>query len=119
MTRMFKVLPEIDTEFQRPFYYVLILMAIQMVISLFSYRSLLRTVVFIYSTYACMLHKDKVRKFIKKQMKMFKPVLAPYQSGSDVGSTDDEGYEEDGEDKSIGEEKTGDSELRQRTVTTF
>ena len=110
MARMFKVLPEIDTDFQKPFGYIMVLMLMQMLFSLFSYRSLLRTVIVLYVSYISILYKDEISKLIKKQYRTFKPVLAPYQSG-----TDDEGYEED-DDK--GEENTIDSSLRQRTLRT-
>jgi len=113
MARMFKVLPEIDTDFQRPFGYTMVIMLMQMLFSLFSYRSLLRTVVVLYVSYISILYKDEISKFIKRQFMSFKPVMAPYQSGTD----DDEGYEED-DDKDSGEEKTIDSSLRQRTLKT-
>tara|TARA_B100001250_G_C19554298_1_gene680454 strand:+ start:142 stop:462 length:321 start_codon:yes stop_codon:yes gene_type:complete len=96
MARMFKVLPEIDTEFQRPFGYTMVIMLMQMLFSLFSYRSLLRTVIVLYVSYISILYKDEISKFIKKQIRSFKPVLAPYQSGTDDDSND--GYDE-GDDK--------------------
>jgi len=111
MARMFKVLPEFDIEFGRPFGYIMVIMLLQMLFSLFSYRSLLNTIIVLYVSYISILYKDEISKLIKKQFRTFKPVLAPYQSGTDEEEDDDK--EEDD-----GEENTIDSGLRQRTLRT-
>ena len=115
MARMFKVLPEVDDDFQRPLGLTMTLLFISMCMSMFDYRSLLRTVVIIYGVYICLMFKENIYTYCRKQMKTFRPVMAPYQSGSDIG--DDEGYEEDDDkDDDAGDEKTSSSDLRQRTL---
>ena len=109
MARMFKVLPEIESEFNT-LGFTMALLLISMCMSMFDYHSLLRSVIIIYTTYICLMFRESIYKYCKKQIRTFRPVMAPYQSG-----TDDEGYEED-DDK--GEENTIDSSLRQRTLRT-
>ena len=134
MARMFKVLPEMDDDFQRPLGFTMVLLFISMCMSMFDYRSLLRTVLIIYGVYICLTFKQSIYAYIRKQIKTFRPVMAPYQSGSDVGDDDDddEGYDEDddkdldndgtedddGESKGDEDETKGGYKLRQRTLRT-
>jgi len=132
MARMFKVLPEMDDDFQRPLGFTMVLLFISMCMSMFDYRSLLRTVLIIYGVYICLTFKQSIYAYIRKQIKTFRPVMAPYQSGSDIGDDDDEGYDEDddkdldndgtedddGESKGDEDETKGGYRLRQRTLRT-
>lgn len=124
MARMFKVLPEIESEFNT-LGFTMALLLISMCMSMFDYHSLLRSVIILYTTYICLMFRENIYKYCKKQIRTFRPVMAPYQSGTD----DDEGYEEDDDkDDGIkdvthvgyggGEEKTTSSDLRQRTILT-
>ena len=125
MARMFKVLPEIESEFNT-LGFTMALLFISMCMSMFDYHSLLRSVIILYTTYICLMFRESIYKYCKKQMNTFRPVMAPYQSGTD---DDDDGYDEDDDkddgsndvthvDYGDGEEKTTSSDLRQRTLRT-
>tara|TARA_Y100001936_G_C15467025_1_gene356751 strand:- start:54 stop:446 length:393 start_codon:yes stop_codon:yes gene_type:complete len=120
MARVFRVIPEIEMDSWGLFTFTMGLMLIQMLISLFSYRSLLTTIIVLYSTYISMLYSDEIKDYFKTLLSSFRPVMAPYQSSNnDVIDDDeddfDEGYEED-DDKQDDEQKTTDSGLRQRPL---
>ena len=101
MARVFRVIPELDMDSWGLFTFTMCLMLIQMLISLFSYRSLVTTIIVWYSTYISMLYSDDIKDYFRTLLSSFRPVMAPYQSGTD----DDElnGYDE-GDDE--GDDKT-------------
>ena len=117
MARVFRVIPEIEMDSWGLFTFTMGLMLIQMFISLFSYRSLLTTIIVLYSTYISMLYSGELKDYFRTLFRSFRPVMAPYQSGTDddIDEDDDEGYEED-DDKQDGEENTTDSGARQRPL---
>ena len=118
MARMFKVLPQIESDMKfSTLGFTMALLFISMCMSMFDYHSLLRSVIILYITYICLIFRETIYKYCKKQMNTFRPVMAPYQSGTD---DDDNGYDEDDDkdasDDGNSEEKTTSSDLRQRTV---
>lgn len=93
MTRMYKILPDIDDDFHPSLGFVMFIMAIIMITSLFSYRSLLQTLVMIYVSYLALTFKNPILNYIGTT---FKSVSVPFNTKSSV--SDDECYEEGDED---------------------
>ena len=90
MTRVFGVLPEIDAGFQRPFGYMMIVMFTQMLLSLFSYKSILITVIVLYSEYICIINIDNVKSILSRQYTSL--MSQSHKHGTDDDETD--GYDE-------------------------
>ena len=96
MARVFRVIPEIEMDSWGLFTFTMGLMFIQMLISLFSYRSLVTTIIVLYSTYISMLYSDEITNYFRTILKSFRPVMAHYQSCTDDDELD--GYDEDNDD---------------------
>jgi hypothetical protein len=88
--RVFKNFPDMDMDFQAPYGFIMAVLLFQMLISFFNYRSLLTSIIILYSTYITMLYRKNIRKYIRKKMASFRPVMAPYDTDYDE---DDEGEE--------------------------
>ena len=103
MTRIYKILPDIDDDFHPALGFVMFIMAIIMITSLFSYRSLIQALVMIYTSYLALTFKNHIRRYFTNKMKTtFKPVMAPFKAKPNINEDDDEnddeydeGYEED------------------------
>ncbi len=102
MARVFNVVSSMDMDlnFQELYSTLMAMLMFIMVLSLFSYRSLLTSIIMLYSSYITMVYHKEIKKYVKRKLKKYKPVLAPYKIGfyplsdSDI----DEGYEEECDD---------------------
>ena len=95
MARIYKILPDVDDDFHPALGFVMFIMAIIMLTSLFSYRSLIQALAMIYTSYLALTFKNHIRRhFTRKMNTTFKPVMAPYSKIPSVVDSDD-GYEED------------------------
>ena len=100
MARVFKILPTVDDDFHPMLGLIMFIMAITMLTSFFSYRSLVQALLMIYTSYIILTFKRYVSKFIYQRLNGFNPILAPYSKKPVVReSSDDDGYDEDDEDK--------------------
>ena len=91
--RVFKNFPDMD--FQAPYGFIMAVLLFQMLISFFNYRSLLTSIIILYSTYITMLYSKEIRKYIRKKMEEFRRVTPPQGRTNLVGvapyDEDDEG----------------------------
>ena len=102
MARVFKILPTVDDDFHPMLGLIMFIMAITIITSFFSYRSLAQALLMIYTSYIILTFKRHVSKFIYQRLNGFNPILAPYSKKPVINeSSDDEGYDEDDEDKVI------------------
>lgn len=93
MSRVYKILPDIDDDFHSALGFVMFIMAIIMITSLFSYRSLIQALVMIYTSYVGLTFKRKIQNYINTKKSTFRSVMDPVNSKTTL--SDDEGYEED------------------------
>lgn len=94
MARVFKILPDVDDDFHSILGLIMFIMAIIMVTSLFTYRSLVQAVIMIYTSYIILTYKNLVNKYIFGKLNSFRPVLAPHNNKPSINDSDD-GYDED------------------------
>lgn len=94
MARIYKILPDVDDDFHPALGFVMFIMAIIMLTSLFSYRSLIQALAMIYTTYIGLTFKQNIKNYVKHRQFTFTPVMAPYSKIPSVVDSDD-GYEED------------------------
>ena len=95
MARIYKILPDIDDDFHPALGFVMFIMAIIMITSLFSYRSLIQALAMIYTSYVGLTFKRKIQNYVNTKNSTFRPVMAPYSKRQVIEESDDEGYEED------------------------
>ena len=69
--RVFKNFPDMDVDFQAPYAVIMSLLLFQMMVSFFSYRSLLTSIIVLYSTYITMLYKENIKKYVRNKMNIF------------------------------------------------
>ena len=93
MSRVYKILPDIDDDFHSALGFVMFIMAIIMITSLFSYRSLIQALVMIYTSYVGLTFKRKIQNYINTKKSTFRSVMDPVNSKTTL--SDDEGYDED------------------------
>ena len=95
MARIYKILPDIDDDFHPALGFVMFIMAIIMITSLFNYRSLIQALAMIYTSYVGLTFKRNIQNYIKN----YNPVMAPYSKRPIIEISDDEGYEEDSDEE--------------------
>ena len=96
MARIYKILPHVDDDFHPALGFVMFIMAIIMLTSLFSYRSLIQALVMIYTSYLALTFKIHIRRYFTQKMNnTLTPVMAPYNKRSVIEESDNDGYEED------------------------
>jgi hypothetical protein len=95
MSRVYKILPDIDDDFHPALGFVMFIMAIIMITSFFSYRSLIQALAMIYTSYVGLTFKRKIQNYLNTKKSTFRPVMAPYSNSPSIQDSDDEGYEED------------------------
>jgi hypothetical protein len=101
MTRVFNVVSnmDLDTNFKEFYTTLMGMLLLLMFISFFSYRSLLTSVILLYSACITKAYSKEIKKYVSKMCKDFKPVLTPYSVGCCPDESDfDEGYEEECDD---------------------
>ena len=99
MSRVYKILPNVDDDFHPALGFVMFIMAIIMITSLFNYRSLIQALVMIYTSYIGLTYKKNIQKYISRNSPRFTPVMAPYSKRPTIQTTANEGYEEDSENE--------------------
>ncbi len=77
MTR--RILPDMDMLYQKSFGFSMIFMFITMCVSLFDYRSVLRTVIVLYIEYTCIVFSDDIKNFLRRNCGFFRPITVLYQ----------------------------------------
>lgn len=130
MTRMYKILPDIDDDFHPSLGFVMFIMAIIMITSLFSYRSLLQTLAMIYISYLALTFKNPILNYFGTT---FNSVIVPFNAKASLSDdecdnesddeSDDEGIcmknpvnlDDSGENNDLWEK----SSLRKRTTNPF
>ena len=99
MTRVFNVVSsmDLDNNFVEFFTTLMGMLLVLMILSFFNYRSLLTTVIIIYSACITKAYSKEIKTYVKKRMKELRPILAPYGFGYyPLSDSDfDEGYEEE------------------------
>ena len=95
MSRVYKILPDIDDDFHPALGFVMFIMAIIMITSLFSYRSLIQALAMIYTSYVGLTFKRKIQNYLNTKKYTFRPIMAPYSNRPSIQDSDDECYEED------------------------
>ena len=89
MARIYKILPDVDDDFHPALGFVMFIMAIIMLTSLFSYRSLIQALAMIYTSYVGLTFKRNIKNYIKHRQFTFKPVLSPYSKRPVIGHSDE------------------------------
>ena len=99
MTRVFNVVSsmDLDKDFLEFLTTLMGMLLLLMILSFFSYRSLLTTVIIIYSACITKAYSKEIKTYVNKKMKELRPILAPYSVGYyPLSDSDfDEGYEEE------------------------
>ena len=80
MSRVYKILPDIDDDFHPALGFVMFIMALIMITSLFSYRSLIQALAMIYTSYVGLTFKRKIQNYLNTKKDTFRPSMAPYKA---------------------------------------
>tara|TARA_B110000967_G_C18851551_1_gene544904 strand:- start:1376 stop:1627 length:252 start_codon:yes stop_codon:yes gene_type:complete len=75
---MYRILPEMDMLYEKSFGFSMIFMFISMCVSLFNYRSVLRTVIVLYIEYICIIFSDDIKDFLRRNCGFFRPEQVQY-----------------------------------------
>tara|TARA_Y100001935_G_C17115926_1_gene413195 strand:+ start:227 stop:646 length:420 start_codon:yes stop_codon:yes gene_type:complete len=110
MTRIYKILPEVDEDFHPAMGFVMFIMSIIMMTSFFNYRSLMQSLVMIYCSYLVLTFKEHIKQYIYKKTSTFKPVLTPYSNRPYVSNNSSHHNDDSDKDLDMKSDSTKNSE---------